>query len=206
MIIEQTFTVQAPIQKLWDFLIDIEGMSLCVPGAENVKALDETRYEGTLKVKIGPVVASFQGNAELTAIEAPNYLVAKGEAKDERSNSLASATFTANLRSLAADQTEVAYRVDVAIRGTLGRFGQGVMREVAKRMTAEFAQCVETRLAGQPEPAVEGVAERVPATSPAPMPPLDVAAALNLDFLPWLLVAALVGFIAGYMIGTTSRQ
>jgi len=205
MMIEQTFTVQAPIQNLWDFLIDIERMSLCVPGAENVKALDETHYEGILKVKIGPIVASFQGQAELVQVEAPKRLVAKGSAKDERSNSLASATFSADLRPLAEDQTEIAYQVDVAIRGTLGNFGQGVMREVAKRMTAEFARCVETRLTSQPEPAIETVAEPAPASSPAPLPPLDVISALKLDFLPWLLVAGLIGFILGYIVGESRR-
>lgn len=205
MMIEQTFTVQAPIQNLWNFLIDIERMSLCVPGAENVKALDDTHYEGTLKVKIGPIVASFQGQAELVQVEAPRRLVAKGSAKDERSNSLASATFSADLRPLAEDQTEIAYQVDVAIRGTLGNFGQGVMREVAKRMTAEFARCVETRLTSQPEPAVETVAEHAPASAPAPLPPLDITSALKLDLLPWLLVAGLIGFILGYIVGESRR-
>jgi len=205
MIIEQTFTIQAPLQNLWDFLIDIERMSLCVPGAENVKALDETHYEGTLKVKIGPIVASFQGQAELLEVEAPNRLVAKGGGKDERSGSLASATFTANLRPLAEDQTEIAYQVEVAMRGTFGRFGQGVMSEVAKRMTAEFAQCVETRLTRQPEPAVELAAGPARSTSPAPLPPLDVASALKLDFLPWLLVVGLLGFILGYLAGESRR-
>lgn len=205
MIIEQTFTIQAPLQDLWDFLIDIERMSLCVPGAENVKALDETHYEGTLKVKIGPIVASFQGQAELLEVEAPKRLVAKGGGKDERSGSLASATFTANLRPLAEDQTEIAYQVEVAMRGTFGRFGQGVMSEIAKRMTAEFAQCVETRLTRQPEPAAEMAAGPVRTPSPAPLPPLDVASALKLDFLPWLLVAGLLGFILGYLAGESRR-
>ena len=185
MIIEQTFTVQAPIQNLWDFLIDIERMSQCVPGAQNVKALDDSHYEGTLKVKIGPIVASFRGQAELLEVEAPQRLVARGGAKDERSDSLASATFTVNLRSLAQDQTE--------------------MSEAAKRMTTEFAQCVESRLTRQPKPAVEAVAQPVPVTSPTPLPPLDVASALNLDFLPWLLVAGLLGFILGYIVGESRR-
>ena len=205
MFIEQTFTVQAPIQNLWDFLIDIEQMSLCIPGAENVEALDETHYEGTLKVKIGPIMASFRGKAELLEVEAPKRLVAKGGAKDERSGSLASATFTADLRPLAENQTEIAYQVDVAIRGTFGKFGQGVMGEVAKRMTAEFAQCVETRLTSQPEPAVETIAEPARVTSPAPLPPLDLASVLKLDLLPWLLVAALIGFILGYIVGESRR-
>ena len=212
MIIEQTFIVQAPIQALWAYLLDIERMSLCLPGAEGVRALAEDQYEGTLKVKVGPIVANFQGKAQLVEVDAPTRLVARGEAQDARSASLASATFTATLRSLGENQTEVAYQVDLAIRGTLGKFGQGVMREVAKRMTLEFAQCVEARLTGQPEPGAIAAAGRVPATAPAgepapaatlsPLPPVDVTSVLQLDFLPWLLVAGLAGFIIGYMVGS----
>lgn len=202
MLIQQTLTIQAPRQKLWNFLIDIERMSLCVPGATNVKALDKTHYEGTLTVRIGPIEASFQGQAELLQVEAPKLLVAKGSARDDRSNSLASATFTANLRALAEDQTEIDYQLDLAVRGTLGKFGQGVMGEVAKRMTAEFAQCVEARLTAQAEPAAELVIARVTPAWLAPAPPLNLISAIKIDSLPWLLVAGLLGFIIGYIAGS----
>jgi carbon monoxide dehydrogenase subunit G len=206
MLIEQTLTIQAPRQKLWDFLIDVERMSLCVPGAANVKAVDDRHYEGALTVKIGPIEASFRGQAELLEVEAPQRLAAKGSARDERSNSLASATFTASLRDLAQGQTEVTYQLDLAVRGTFGKFGQGVMGEVAKRMTAEFAQCVETRLAGQPEPA-DLVPGRAAPARLAPALPLDLASTIKLDYyLPWLLVAGLLGFIIGYIAGSGSKR
>jgi len=82
----------------------------------------------------------------LLEVEPPRRLVAKAEGKDARSASLVSAMFTASLNSLDTDQTEVVYQIDVTVRGALGRFGQGVMREIAKRMTTEFAHCVEAQL------------------------------------------------------------
>ena len=207
MIIEQKFTVQAPIQELWDFLIDIERMSSCVPGAENVRQVGDNQFEGTLKVKVGPIQPSFVGTAHLLETEAPHRLVAKGEAKDQRSSSMASATFTANLRAIDATTTEVTSEVDVNIRGALGRFGQGVMREVSKRLTAEFAKCVEARLS-EPAEARASLATSATRTTPVPAsaPPLDIGAAVLPDYFPWLIVAGLVGFIVGMFVGLGSRR
>ena len=207
MIIEQKFTVQAPIQELWDFLIDIERMSMCVPGAEDVRQIGDNQFEGTLKVKVGPIQPSFAGTAQLLETEAPHRLVAKGEAKDQRSSSMVSATFTANLQAIDAQTTEVAYQVDVNIRGTLGRFGQGVMREVSKRLTAEFAKCVEARL-GDPATGREvgGAGSVRTVSAPVSAPPLDVGAAVLPEYFPWLLVAGLVGFIVGMFVGLGLRR
>ncbi len=146
MLIEQTFVVQAPHQTLWHFLLDIERMSVCMPGVEKVAALDAETYLGTLTVKVGPIAARFSGKVRLIEVDPPRRLVAKAEATDARSASLVSATLTSTLTPVAEDRTEVAYQIDFSIRGALGRFGQGVMREVAKRMTTEFARCVEARL------------------------------------------------------------
>jgi len=158
MLIEQTFVIQVPHQTLWDFLLDVERMSLCMPGVEKVEALDadskgrSRNYQGSLKVKIGPIAAAFAGKARWVEVNPPRRLVAKAEGADARTASLVSATFAATLTPVSENQTEVAYQIDFVIRGALGRFGQGVMREIAKRMTAEFARCVESRLQAPAEP------------------------------------------------------
>jgi carbon monoxide dehydrogenase subunit G len=146
MLIEQTFVLHAPAQEVWDFLFDIPRMSACMPGVEKVEAVADNAYQGTLKVKVGPIAAQFGGKVTLLEVDAPNRLVAKAEGTDARTASLVSATFGSTLKPLSADETEVAYQIDVAVRGLLGRYGQGVMREVAKNMTAKFAGCVEAAL------------------------------------------------------------
>ncbi|MCZ7567330.1 MAG: SRPBCC family protein [Ardenticatenaceae bacterium] len=148
MRIEHTFTIQAPIQTLWEFLFDVEQVGGCMPGVESIEALDAEMYEGTLKVKVGPIAASFQGKVRLLEVDPPHRLVAKAEGKDGRTASLVSGTFTAVLRPLAKDQTEVGYQIDAGVRGRLGQLGQGVMLEVARRLTTDFARCVEARLQG----------------------------------------------------------
>ncbi len=146
MLIEQTFAVEVPVQALWDFLFDIPRVSSCMPGIEDVQALDPSTYQGVFKVKVGPIAAQFGGKVTLLEVDMPRRLVAKAEGTDARTASLASATFNSSLTPVSDTRTEVAYKVDLAVRGVLGRYGQGVMREVAKALTAQFARCIEARL------------------------------------------------------------
>ena len=145
MVIEQTFTVQVPLRQVWDLLFDIPRVSACMPGIEQVKQVDAENYTGVFKVKVGPIGASFAGKVKLLEVEAPHRLVARAEGSDARTASLATGTFTSGLKALSPDRTEIYYQIDFGIRGALGRFGQGVMQEIAKRMAAQFASCLETQ-------------------------------------------------------------
>jgi carbon monoxide dehydrogenase subunit G len=146
MLIEHTFSVNVPHQTLWDFLFDIPRVSACMPGVDNVESTDPNTYIGKFKVKIGPIAAEFGGKVTLLEVDAPRRLVARAEGTDARTASLVAANFSSTLNPTSESQTEVAYQIDVAVRGVLGRYGQGVMREVAKAMTAQFARCIEAQL------------------------------------------------------------
>ncbi len=145
MIIEETFTIDAPVQKVWDFFLDINQMSKCVPGAE-VRQLDETHYEGALAVKVGPIGASFSGSVTITNQSPPTAVEASVNGKDKQTGSMVQGRFASTLKSLAANQTEVSYQIDVAIRGKLGQFGQTVIQDTAQRISAEFLSCLKAQI------------------------------------------------------------
>lgn len=158
MIIEETFTIDAPIQKVWDFFFDINQMSKCVPGAE-VKQLDATNYEGALSIKVGPIGASFNGSVTITSQTPPTAIEASVKGKDKMTGSMVEGKFASTLKPLASHQTEISYQIDVAIRGKLGQFGQTVIQDTAKRISAEFLSCVKAQLE-----APEGAAPPPPMT------------------------------------------
>jgi carbon monoxide dehydrogenase subunit G len=145
MIIEETFTIDAPLQRVWDFFFDIDRMSSCVPGAEATQ-IDENNYEGRIKVKVGPIGISMGGTIAITQKEAPTHIEASLKAKDKMTASLAQGTFTSRLREVSPNQTEVSYSVDVVIRGKLGQMAQGVVSSTAKRISGEFRACVQEAL------------------------------------------------------------
>jgi hypothetical protein len=69
--------------------------------------------------------------------------------------SMVQGKFASTLKSLTATQTEVSYQIDVAIRGKLGQFGQTVIQDTAKRISADFLACVKAQIEapeGEPPP------------------------------------------------------
>ena len=56
------FTVNAPIDRAWAVLTDIERIAPCMPGAE-LTEVDGDTYHGLVKVKVGPITAQYKGTA-----------------------------------------------------------------------------------------------------------------------------------------------
>jgi carbon monoxide dehydrogenase subunit G len=157
MIIEGSFTVDAPLEETWNFLIDFERMSVCMPGVEDVAREDEDAYTGKVTVKVGPISTSFQGKVIKTQEEAPHLLKAKLQGRDAKTASMVTGEFTSELSEPETGKTEVAYKFDIAIRGRLGQFGQAVILDTSKQLTDEFVACVRKRVE-QPDAPAESAA------------------------------------------------
>jgi carbon monoxide dehydrogenase subunit G len=75
----------------------------------------------------------------------PSKLTASISGDDKGSASNVGATFSAELEP-AGEGTRVAYRVEYSLRGRLGTFGSAVLQGTVRKMTAEFASCLEKAL------------------------------------------------------------
>jgi len=139
MKIEDSFTVNAPIETVWEYLLNIEEMSKCVPGVSGVEALGGDDYEGQLVVKVGPISAAFSGKVKLTQTEAPHLIAAEVSGDDRASATAVKATFQSTLAEIEGG-TQVTYMMDMNLRGRLAQFGSAVINATAKKMTAEFAK------------------------------------------------------------------
>lgn len=139
MKITDSFTIQAPVETVWDFLLDIERMSLCVPGVESVEKVDDSNYQGVLRLKIGPISTTFKGMVELTEVERPHHLVASISGDDKAKGSVVKAAFESTLVPVDGG-TQVNYQLDLNLRGRLAQFGSAVITATTKKMTAEFTK------------------------------------------------------------------
>ena len=54
MKLEQAFEVRAPLERVWETLIDVERVAPCLPGAEVTEAGEDGTYRGTFSVRLGP--------------------------------------------------------------------------------------------------------------------------------------------------------
>lgn len=146
MLLKDSFIIEAPVEAVWALLEDIQRLAGCVPGIENVEEIGPDTYNGALKIKIGPIAAAFAGQVTITERIPLERLVAEVNGQDKSSASLVRATFTGQLNRVDAS-TQLQYEMDIALRGKLAQFGLTVVQGTAKKMTAEFARCITTKLA-----------------------------------------------------------
>ena len=145
MQIKDGFLVQAPLETVWDFLLNIEEMAQCVPGVDSVEAIGDDSYVGIIKVKVGPIAAAFNGTVTLKETEAPHRIVADITGDDPTSATAVKAAFESILEAVDGG-TQVNYEMDVNLRGRLAQFGSAIVRATAKKMTAQFADNLRAQL------------------------------------------------------------
>jgi carbon monoxide dehydrogenase subunit G len=146
MLIKASFTLTAQQAEVWALLQEVERIGACVPGVGTLDPMGDDSYRGTLKVKLGPISAAFGGQVKFVERTAPERMIAEISGLDRVSASLVKATFT-GLLIPAEDGTQLAYEMEVALRGKLGQFGGAVLQATAKKMTAQFVQCFSQLLA-----------------------------------------------------------
>ena len=61
MKIQEKFTVNAPADEVWAFLIDPERVAAALPGARITEKVDENTYKGGMAVNVGPLSAAYNG-------------------------------------------------------------------------------------------------------------------------------------------------
>src|SRR5437588_5873981 len=98
MKLEQSFEVAAPLERVWQTLIDIEHVAPCLPGAAVTGRNDDGSYNGTFTIKIGPTTASYTGKLEMQDIdESSHSATMHAQGSDKRGQGGATATISSRL-------------------------------------------------------------------------------------------------------------
>lgn len=148
MKINNEFTVSVPVEQAWDVMLDLERVAPCLPGAAIQESTGEGEYKGTMKVKIGPITASYKGTVKVEeADEANHRALIKATGRDARGQGTASATITSTLEDQ-GDSTKVNVETDMHLTGRAAQFGRGIAQDVATKMLEQFANCLEEELSG----------------------------------------------------------
>jgi len=146
MLIEGKFTLKAPIQEVWDFLLKPETLASCIPGAEKMEAIDDKTYESVVKQKVGPISVRFKFTTTLTELEPPRHLKAVGRGADIAKAGIFTQETTVNLAEISKGEVEVSYSSNVNIVGRLATFGERIMRAKAKTVGEAFTRNLQEKL------------------------------------------------------------
>jgi carbon monoxide dehydrogenase subunit G len=151
MKINNEFTVGASIQQAWDTMLNLERIAPCLPGAAIQEEKEEGEYDGTMKVKIGPITANYKGTVKFEEVDEDNHrAVLQATGRDARGQGTASATIVSTLQE-ESDGTKVSVETDMKLTGRAAQFGRGIAQDVATKMLDQFASCLEEEITGGPE-------------------------------------------------------
>lgn len=151
MKIANEFTVNAPVDRAWEVLSDLEQVIPLMPGARLVSR-DGDDFVGAVKVKVGPVTSEFTGKAQFLERDQDRHrAVISGKGKESRGSGNASATVTTELHE-AGDSTRVTVDTDLKIVGKLAQFGAGTLQQISEKLLGEFVDSLEAKLAGTGTP------------------------------------------------------
>jgi uncharacterized protein len=208
---ENQFDVDAPLEQVWDALLDVERVAPTVPGAQVLERTGDDAYKVAIKVKVGPMSMTYSGEVEITERdEAAHRAVMKARAKESRGQGTANADVTMVL-SGQDGRTSATVTTEVELSGKVATMGQGVLQDVSGRLVQTFAKNLATMLAGGEAPApsapspagAPGAAATAERPSPPPSAPPEPSEALDIGSLGGAVVAdrlrdprALAGLLA----------
>ena len=147
MQIENQFDVAAPPDKVFAFLVDVNSVAGCMPGAELSEVVDPTTFKGKVKIKVGPITVAYNGTARIVERDDAGRM-AKLEASGKETTGPGSANATATMSVVdnGSGASTVKLATDYTVAGRVANFGRGVMEDVSRRLVSQMADCIKSQL------------------------------------------------------------
>jgi uncharacterized protein len=141
---EGTVEINAPRERVWEFVADPAQVASCGPGVESVSMVDETHYKSVAKIGVGFISAKFNGDIEIVEQVPPDRMVIKvhGQAPGSAADAVASMA----LRDGTEGTTTMDWSADVAISGTLASVGARLIEGTANKLVAQTFDCIKSKL------------------------------------------------------------
>lgn len=168
--IREEITIASPPEAVWPLLSDPAVVASCIPGAMLTKAGDNGAYQGTMRIKFGPTVAQFRGEAKLAYDHAARRCSIEGRGIDGRGASRANASGA--VEASGTDTTVLKIEGNFNVTGPLETFANAGGVHLARAILAEFAENVAKLMTEQTNGAAGEAAPlgAAAATDSAPLP------------------------------------
>lgn len=194
MEIKGEYRIAASREKVFAALNDVAILQACIPGCESLEKSSDTEMKAKVRMRIGPVSASFTGKVTLSDLDPPNGYKISGEGQGGAAG-FAKGGAVVTLREDGAD-TVLNYTVDAQVGGKIAQVGarliDGTARKLADEFFSKFAAMV-----GAPPPGEAAAAVAAPAAAPTP------SAAAQRGYKHWIVIG--VGAVVLVLVFLASR-
>ena len=149
MKVEREIGIRAPRQTVWDFLWDVPRLAACVPGARDVRTLEDgKRYAAVVSEKVGPFRLQVPLHIDVLEVEPPARLRARAGGRDPSVDGLVKVDLDVSL-SAAPDGTSLRLVADISVLGKLGTLGHSVIVRKGTEIVDRFTDALRARLEGE---------------------------------------------------------
>ncbi|MEZ4502325.1 MAG: SRPBCC domain-containing protein [Dehalococcoidia bacterium] len=135
---EHEIVVPAGLDEVTTFLEDVPSVAQCIPDVSDVTLVGPDTYEGSLRMRLGPVGFTLGGTAVLDRSD-PEVWRLRGEGRDRRVGAGVDAALEARLASEGEASTRIDMVADLQFSGRLAELGQPLIRRKADAMVRDFA-------------------------------------------------------------------
>jgi carbon monoxide dehydrogenase subunit G len=141
------YTFKAPIQTLWDFMLDPDVLMACLPGCERLDVVGEDEYTATMMIGVAMIKGKYEGRVKISDKQEPNSYRMLVEGKGSQGQVSGDGLLEL---SESGDGTLVKWSGDANVRGMLARVGNRVVQPAAKMIVGQFFKCLEAKASETP--------------------------------------------------------
>ncbi len=213
MKISGSSTLEAPVDKVWEAMLDPAVLARCLPGCESLAVIGEDRYAMSVTAGVAAIKGTYAGEVSLSDKVAPSSLTMR--ASGAGAPGTIDADVKVHLEPSAGGGTDLSYDADASVGGAIGGVGQRMLAGVTKKMAGQFFTALDRDIAGLAPVGVgtdgsavtAGAAGAAPASGavyPGRAATANANATLNLDNGAGFAVGVLVGgllALAGVALG-----
>jgi uncharacterized protein len=144
---EHRITAAAPVEKVWDFLWQVERVGACLPGCKRVQTIDPfNRYLATIEERIGPFRASFDWEIEVEQQDPGREIRLSARGQDNKLGATARAEMAVRLSPNDGGSTTLDIETDLLVTGKVATLGQVVIKRKADQVVKDFAEELQAQL------------------------------------------------------------
>ena len=149
MRVEREISIQAPREAVWDFLWDVPRLAACIPGAKDVRTLEDgKRYAAVVGEKVGPFKVQFPLEIEVLEVDPPTHLRARAGGRDAAVDGLVKVDLDVSLKTIEGG-TALGLQAEISVLGKLGTLGHSVIVRKGADIVDRFAAAVREQLEGK---------------------------------------------------------
>jgi carbon monoxide dehydrogenase subunit G len=148
--LKERFSVSAPIDAVWRFVMGPKQVVTCMPGATLDEVVDDRAFLGSVQVKLGAVTTRYKGRVQLTEVDEQAHAVQMVAEGRETGGGTARAVVSSRLSPLPDGQTEIVAEAKVDLTGRIVQVGRGMIQGVSHQLFQQFAASTKQHLERPP--------------------------------------------------------